>query len=235
MNRLTMVVSALAVVAVMPTSSATLAAPGPCPQSCVGRDTAYTQCSTAAVKDTVFNSNCYGSAAHGSVHYNLVAGTASTYSDGGSDCGISSAVVARDTYMLVGPPGIVSFTASIHVYGGGDVSGAYAEGAVEAHITDSQAKAASSWYLGGGPPGAPSSISINQDLSIMESRSSGDSFPLTIQLASDAGGGSANVTSTLSFPGLPPAYSIVSCQGYVSGGPLPAHRTSWGALKAAYR
>jgi len=39
----------------------------------------------------------------------------------------------------------------------------------------------------------------------------------------------------LSFPDLPPGYSIVSCQGFAAGAVVPARTHTWGRLKTLYR
>ena len=42
-------------------------------------------------------------------------------------------------------------------------------------------------------------------------------------------------TGHITFEGLPVGITVVSCQGYSSGAPTPARRTSWGQIKAHYR
>ena len=37
------------------------------------------------------------------------------------------------------------------------------------------------------------------------------------------------------FKDLPPGSGLVSCQGFLAGGPVPARTTTWGNLKARYR
>ena len=51
-----------------------------------------------------------------------------------------------------------------------------------------------------------------------------------------AAGQSVSVTAdgAISFVGLPPGYSIESCQGYAAT-PVPTARRTWGAVKRLYR
>jgi hypothetical protein len=45
-------------------------------------------------------------------------------------------------------------------------------------------------------------------------------------------GNTAAISGLLGFEGLPPGYTIVSCQGWTEGTPVPARRATWGSLKS---
>lgn len=48
-------------------------------------------------------------------------------------------------------------------------------------------------------------------------------------------GGSGSIYGTLRFAGLPEGASVVSCNGFYQGPPVPVARGSWGAIKTRYR
>ena len=47
--------------------------------------------------------------------------------------------------------------------------------------------------------------------------------------------GDVRANSRITFAGLPPGYSVQSCQGYPGTPPVPVARRTWGAVKQLYR
>jgi hypothetical protein len=85
-----------------------------------------------------------------------------------------------------------------------------------------------------------------RDLSIVLNRSVGEVFPLRMALMTEGTASPDNSTDEgfpryaeasglLSFPDLPPGYSLVSCQGFASDAPVGARPTTWGRIKTLYR
>ncbi len=87
----------------------------------------------------------------------------------------------------------------------------------------------------------------SREIAIPLSHAVGEPFTLRMQCSSEATpvadfsvnddcyNRRGDVTATLWFRGLPPGYQVVSCQGYVGTGTVPAKRTTWGSLKSLYR
>lgn len=87
----------------------------------------------------------------------------------------------------------------------------------------------------------------SREIALPLSHAVGETFTLRMQCSSEATpvadisvnddcyNRRGDVTATLSFRGLPPGYQVVSCQGFVGTGAVPAKRATWGSLKSLYR
>jgi hypothetical protein len=73
--------------------------------------------------------------------------------------------------------------------------------------------------------------------SLSVARRAGQSFDLFLRVHADAPNGPASGSAfgALFFEGLPPGYSIVSCQGFTTSAPVPTVHTTWGRVKQIYR
>lgn len=138
-----------------------------------------------------------------------------------SNC--SSAVLAHDTFRLVGPPGpSVSFEAVLQV---------------ECTVTDSGSATAA--IFGSSTQIANFLVSGNVELVQPLAVDPNTAFPLQYAVVArtwrimDSGHGRAGITGDLRFRGVPAGYTITSCNGYDL--PVPTAATSWGRLKAHYR
>ena len=154
-----------------------------------------------------------------SARYDIPLGSFHVSTVGGIVDVISFKVVAQDDFRVTGlPPGSpVSVVAhlSVTLLKAG------------AHLKDAAAHDASA--LADLDP-------VVTDLSLPIAATAEQPFLLQVELSSilDSAGG-ANGAGTLSFSGLPPGATVVSCNGYVGDQSTLARATSWGKLKRIYR
>jgi hypothetical protein len=177
----------------------------------------------------------------GNVSYDLVVGTFSASGGGGG--GEQSGGVGlsfSDVYQIVGPASVnpIPFQVVVHLTGNLSASSYFYPyignvcNSVTAHL-DVTSGAASASYQQGSYSQACTAVDVDHDVSLALSKLPAEPFTVQhfIQVYGSAGGG---VNGTFTFVGLPPGYSVTSCQGY-SSPPTPAEATSWGSLKASYR
>ena len=154
--------------------------------------------------------------------YDLVSGTlvATGHGDPWSP-GCVSRVLVHDDYQLVGPPGpALSFEAVLQVSATLSGTGGYRAGIAQAWINPGDEQCV-------GTPQCEAAISL--------SYAPGISFPVWAVVDGFASNpaGEALATGLIRFRGLPPGYSVVSCQNYDA--PTPTRPLSWGGVKAHYR
>jgi hypothetical protein len=168
----------------------------------------------------------------GTGSYNLPSGMVSAQSDADYPDGYGNAhVITDDVYRLVGPPtsALISFSADLHAHGQG--SSYFCTSASGSATLQSGTSHQTATFHGSSCQGE----GVDKTLSLPQLRSVGESFDLIMDVVATASAGaSAAMDGNLSFSGLPPGYSIESCQGYLST-PTPSRPLSWGRLKLRYR
>jgi hypothetical protein len=79
------------------------------------------------------------------------------------------------------------------------------------------------------------SRSFDETLELSLAKLPGEEFPLNVAVSAHASHTIQAVTSgQILFVGLPPGYSVQSCQGY-NVLPVATRASSWGAVKQLYR
>lgn len=173
-----------------------------------------------------------GPTSNGTGSYDLPAGTVSVLGNGDYPDGFASAhVTAEDVYHVVGPatPGLIGFSANLHAHGEG--SSYYCTSASGSATLQFGTVKQSVTFHGSSCQGE----GVDQTISLPQQHLVGEEFHLVMDVVATASAGaSASMDGSLSFSGLPPGYSIVSCQGYMSV-PTPSASVSWGRLKVRYR
>lgn len=168
--------------------------------------------------------------------YDLVAGEVYAYAYGWL-CGGASAVYTHDVFTLLGPSSSPPITLVARAHASvtldQEVCGGYAD--VMVAIREGASNSASSEEA---TPVDCGETVVDLDVNI--TRAPGETFDLylTAQARADLAAGIPGegvAFMTLSFPGLPAGFSVVSCQGFSAGQPVAAQPTTWGTLKAIYR
>lgn len=180
----------------------------------------------------------------GHVSVDLRSGWAQLSGGGGigeQTCGAGLDV--SDVYQLAGPPAGTpfAFTARIHLSGevpaswfkdpylafychGSRVTSDLTVGSATDHFTDTQAGFDSLGCV---------THAVSADRTFPLSKLPGETFTIRFQ-SNVSGYTTCTIRQTLTFEGLPPGYTIQSCQGYAAQ-PTPALARSWGSLKNSYR
>lgn len=161
--------------------------------------------------------------------YDLVAGTAYANANGSNTIPEAS-VSTHDVFTLLGPSSAaaITFVARVHVVIWTECYAA----AGTITVREGASNSASANHIACG---------LNEtDIEVSITRAANATFDL--YLTNYARGGSGFQTSgqaytnlSLSFPDLPPGYSVMSCQGFMGGAVVPTKRGSWGRVKAVYR
>lgn len=202
-----------------------------CPLSCV-----FDVCTTAPRNSaTRYGPTVLGPNASATASYDLVVGSVAASVNSGGDGGPYAQAQGRDRFVLVGPslPGPVSFTAAFRVVAGSSCLYCGNEGSLR-----EGAGPALSVYVPYYDPACGCAVYYaDSTLSLPLRHAAGEPFELTYTASASAEGinKSAHASGALSFPGLPPGYRIVSCQGFAAGTPVPTRPVSWGSLKVRYR
>jgi len=184
-----------------------------------------------------WNADIFG----GHVAYDLIAGTfGATGGGGGGKYSGGVQLQFSDSYQIVGPSLVtpISFQVALHV-GGTLNAGFYTYpyigtvcDATSGRVTCTSGPASVSRnYTVPSQECQPRTLDDGMTLAL--AKLPGEVFPLSI-LLSVFGTETGTVDGTFQFTGLPPGYSIRSCQGF-GGPPVPALPVSWGGLKATYR
>ena len=177
--------------------------------------------------------------------YNLIAGTMSVSSGGGTELGSYAGILIRDLYWVVGPATAVPilFRVKLHTTGvarGGmlDLTGkgqyicstSYASIRLSSGAAFEETRASSQYEptCSGNVP-----ISITQELPLLHVPNEVFEVAYNHDLRNGYGV-SVYTLGEVSFEGLPPGYTIQSCQGY-AGRVVPTVARSWGMLKHSYR
>ncbi|MEQ1737674.1 MAG: hypothetical protein ABL886_14870 [Rhodoglobus sp.] len=155
-------------------------------------------------------------------------------------------VATHDVFRLIGPAGgagaSVSARLRLHIVCAGDTfssggTGYYIHaGSVTAHLGES---------------GTTHRVSLEvrenlrdvRDLVLTFDRQVDETFTLRMSIRTEATAAPDNsidegfpryaeAVGQLSFPDLPPGYSVVSCQGYAPDAPVPSRTTTWGRIKS---
>ena len=175
--------------------------------------------------------------------YNLVAGTIAVGTSGSGELGSFEQLLIQDLYTLVGPASAtpIGFVARVRFTGsaGGGVvdlpSGGptclgssarlrLASGAV------ADEKRADSYDAPDCGPRA-----FDEILNLALAKLPGEEFPLSVQVSLNAGHTiPVQASGQIEFVGMPPGYTVQSCQGYAVL-PVAAKPTTWGKLKRLYR
>ena len=170
--------------------------------------------------------------------YDIPGGLVRARVAGGSCGGSSVTVTSHDDYWIVGPASAnpIQCTAQLALAGGGGGCGSSGT----ATFTAYNLPVTASFRTG---PVAPSKCGLQTPLppALYRPISQLVGVPFDLSIAVSAYNGPvcysdfAYLTAQLSFTGLPPGYSVVSCNGYGATGPTPASASSWGRLKGIYR
>ena len=145
----------------------------------------------------------------------------------------SGSVNASDTYVISGLPAgtPVTFHVSLLVTGDVNMSCYGYSATADASIREAGAGMVQVTTSGA----ACYSNGISQPIGFNLTKTVGEPFTLGFAASADVVGGSVSVYGSLAFTNLPPATTITSCQGFVTGGATAAARHSWGELKLRYR
>jgi hypothetical protein len=186
--------------------------------------------SSLAVDSRTQSSNCTSSSAN----YDVPAGTlAISFGCGGScgECGSGAGVYVEDDFSVLGLPSgtPVALTARMTgTLGGGFGGFEYVVTSATLKDTNGHVVTASVDPQGG--------YGGNLNLSLPVDAVAGQVFRLHFELSGySLGPLSGSASAAFSFSGLAPGTAVISCQGYVSDRTVPARRSTWGRLKAAYR
>lgn len=175
--------------------------------------------------------------------YDLVTGTLRAYQGGSGKLANFVSLQVRDVYSIVGPPTSepIRFRVSLRT------TGMAGGGMVELHNGNRLcAVSTATIRLASGPivdervaesqrdPDCTSMpIDLTQSIELLHLP--GETFEVLFGNLLIAGQRmQVQTTGMISFEGLPPGYSIQSCQGY-AGPVVPAASRSWGMLKHSYR
>jgi hypothetical protein len=219
------------------------ASPNPaCPVSTVSCPFAVASTDSAGSCSSAFDGD------RATASYDLISGTVGVETEGGFDWITYAAVAAADEYRVLGlPPGpTLSFVvemrvrASLSGYCFPGFNGAASSASATLREGDSDQSTLSvgtplECHLS--PPYfcCAQQASIDQTLRVTILRSVGEVFTIHFGLESQEFKGYARVDGQLSFSGIPPGASVVSCQGYHQDFVTDSRRTSWGQLKLRYR
>lgn len=165
-----------------------------------------------------------------SASYDLESGLLAT-SCAGTTLGASSTVDALDDFAVQGmAPGIpVSFQAELHLTVSYLPTGVGANGTVEIFLRNSE---------GLGPflnRNFHTAATFDTVVVLPLQRAAGEQFLLYEHLISAAISAKQDAMVQLEFTHLPVGASIVSCQGFRMGGPVPGLMGTWGRVRAIYR
>jgi len=190
---------------------------------------------TSAPSDTAYRqaSDCdvyYCWQQVGRASYDLVAGT--MYVNAlGANADASSSLFTHDVFTLFGPPSSspITFAARAHVELSIDCNGVPPSASASIRQGTSNLAETARAQCGDG----------TTDIGISITCETAATFDLYMTAEVQAGepdsGGQAEARVSLTFPDLPPGYSLVSCQGYATGPTVATRRESWGALKTLYK
>lgn len=179
----------------------------------------------------------------GATNYNLIAGTMNgSGGGGGGEVGSFTGLTIRDIYRVVGPPTVtpIAFTVRFAADGTAGADQTFVPG-IGTVCRPASARfrilsgALSDEVLVQGSVSPCGATTIDHDVELALSHLPGVDFDVSVGATmSGAGFASASFTGLLSFEGLPPGYTIQSCQGY-AGQVVPVLHRSWGSLKHGYR
>jgi len=179
----------------------------------------------------------------GGASYDLVAGTLSAGVTGFGEGGAYVSLQVQDLYTIVGPASAtpIEFLARVRFTGtlGADLVtlpgagtgcvGSFVNlGMASASLTDEA-------QLQSNPSPACGPRSFDETLDLALTKLPGQEFPLSVSVYASAGHTiQAQTSGQIVFVGLPPGYSMESCQGY-AGSPVATRSSSWGRVKQLYR
>ena len=177
----------------------------------------------------------------GHVSYDLMVGTFGVASGGGG--GEHTAGVGlgfSDIYQIVGPASAIPVPFQVVVHLSGNLSAGLQSYPYIGTVCDAASTNASvtsgpvsdSFSQGSYSPEC-TSVVVDHDMSLALQKLPAEAFTVGVSIGvGGSNGGSVN--GTIAFVGLPPGYSVTSCQGYNSA-PTPAAHRTWGELKHLYR
>jgi hypothetical protein len=144
------------------------------------------------------------------------------------ECDANATVHAHDVFTLSGPGSApIAFNAALLIHASRTTSEyQYAQAALTEGATNQ-----ASFGL--------TVASRDTTINVTIVRAPGETFDLVVDLHAFGGGaytgGAGTISTTVSFPDLPPGYGLISCHGYQAGSVVPAHESTWGKLKTLYR
>lgn len=175
--------------------------------------------------------------------YDLIAGTLDAGHTGAGEAGANAGILVQDRYRIVGPALGTPLPIQVRV----GFSGVAGGGVVFLPNLGSVCLGSSATLrLASGSSldeetiesqyGTPcASRTIDHTLALDLQKLPGEEFVVSVSISLFAGH-TIPVTAAgeISFAGLPPGYSIQSCQGY-GDAPVPVARRTWGGIKQLYR
>lgn len=203
---------------------------------------------TTATLDQTLYFDVFGTLmAWGSLHLDQAAGQGSLQMGGGVRFGETCGGTPRatmntaDDFVLTGPTSgsPIAFFAVWHLSGNiaaGTVSlptlPPFCESASADCTLTADAQTATRHYAG-----CPSSVLVDEDVSLPLSVAAGSHFSLTTAtvVQGDCDSHGASLGWQLRFVGLPADHQVTSCWGFATSAPTPVRHTSWGEVKQHYR
>ena len=179
----------------------------------------------------------------GANHYNLIAGTLNgAGGGGGGEVGSFTGLSIRDTYRIVGPATVtpIAFTVRFAADGSAGAAMSFMPGFGDVCRTAGAtfrilSGAATDEVAVAGSFSPCQATTIDHDVELALAHLPGVDFDVAVGATMHgAGYASASFAGLLSFEGLPPGYTIQSCQGF-AGPVVPVAHRSWGSLKHGYR
>ena len=171
-------------------------------------------------------SNVYGFSC---ASYDIPAGMLSAYGNDGAQ------VAMIDSFHVAGPAEgtPLEFTAQLILSGQASrVSCTHGAAAVRGRVSEGSSTPAEALAIA--PPCGTTYLDTTVEVQVH--RLAGERFQINA-FVSFGGyeGGSGSIYGTLRFAGLPEGASVVSCNGFYQGPPVPVAPASWGRLKTRYR
>jgi hypothetical protein len=168
--------------------------------------------------------------------YDIPAGALSGSVSGSGERDRYTSVAMSDSFQVVGPADgtPLEFTAQLILSGSASGRGCgipCCDGYADARLLEGSSNSADSLFYS-----FCGTQFFNTTLEVQVRRLSGERFQVTTSIsAAGSEGGSGAIDGTLRFSGLPEGASVVSCNGFSNGPPVPVTRGSWGRLKTHYR
>jgi hypothetical protein len=168
--------------------------------------------------------------------YDLIQGTMHSTWGACSEQTLSFYMTVHDDYWLEGPASAtaIPFIVRMHVTG-------IAQGGTRplppygcAYAEMSADLSSGALHDGVSANSFCTSVAVDRLLSVSVEHLPGEVFQVTMMLNTGGSCSFATADGVLTFEGVPPGYSIRSCQGYAAF-PTPTRPTTWGNVKAAYR
>lgn len=156
--------------------------------------------------------------------------------------GSSTSIQANDDYTVIGIPdgtpitvvarlaatGLITLCSGIPGGGGGSIRASVVQSETNQMEVGTSAGCSQTCC-------DPFSASFDSTAQVTVAAVAGQAFHLSLRARASVFRAMAGINAQLSFEGLPPGASVVSCHGYRQEFPVPASAATWGAMKRRYR